>query len=153
MADNSQSQAVVKRGPGGRFLPGHAPKSPGRGTGTRNVEGLLNDALKQAGRLRATLQEPCVCGREDWIHANDALTKAAIYARSCKTIDQHYARRAFLDDTVLNAFQKKRIPDLIRQTGETPPTQVNVIYGHQALMPKGPVAEAMPEEAGHERDA
>ena len=127
---------VATRGPDGRFLPG----SSGRRPGIKNVGVVLNEAIKQAQKLRAELKEPCLCVMSQWLLAAPA-SRDAIYARSCRTLDQHYARRAFLDDTVLNAFQKKRIPDLIHQTGQLPPTQVNIVYGH--TQPRVQVVEAL----------
>ena len=91
----------------GRFTTGNA----GRPKGTRNIQGLLDEAIQQAQSLRAELQEPCSCVMEQWLLATPE-TRQVIYARSCKTLDQHFARRAFLNDTVLAAFQKKRIADL-----------------------------------------
>jgi hypothetical protein len=103
--------------------------NPGRPKGTRNIQGVLNDAIKQAIRLRVKLHEPCACVLSLWQQVATPEEGREIAARSCTTLDQHFARRAFVDDTVLNALQKKRIPDLQHQTGDAKPSVVNVVYG------------------------
>ena len=113
----------------GRFQPGN-PGGKLR-EGKRNIQGLLDEAIKSAQTLRNKLKEPCLCVRGMWMLASPE-RKPAIYKRSCRTIDQHFARRAFLDDTILSAFQKKRIPDLQHQTGETGPRIFNVIHAYRA---------------------
>ena len=109
------------------------------------------------------MHEPCSCVLPDtslWLVAPARLStdtdesyqarldvyKEELWKRSCKTADQHFARRLFASDTVLIAFQKKRIPDLQHQTGDTKPIAINVIYGHQA--PRLQVAQPI-EANGH----
>jgi len=117
------------------------PGNPGGRPGRRNVQGLLDESIRAAQMLRNRLKEPCLCVRELWKAAKPE-RREAIFKRSCKTLDQHFARRAFLDDTILAAFQKKRIPDLQHQTGEAPPVAVNIVYGHQ--VPRVQVVEPLP---------
>lgn len=132
MLSETVEKTEIKRGPGGRFLPGQSPYSAGRPSGTRNVLGLLNDALKAVEQHRAKLDEPCSCVL-DALAAASPKDQPAILKRACKTLDQHFANRAMMSDTVLIAFQKKRIPDLQHQTGDTPPTQINILLGHRKL--------------------
>lgn len=127
--------------------------------GSRNIQGLLDDALHAAQKLRADLHEPCSCvlpetslwlvapsryptDTDETYQARLADYKDQLWERSCKTADQHFARRLFASDTVLIAFQKKRIPDLQHQTGTPPPSIVNIVYGHAAAPGNGRLAHA-----------
>lgn len=132
----------------GRFQPGN----PGGKLkqGSRNIQGLLEEALKAAQKLRAQLHEPCSCVLPEtslWLvapsrHPKETdgayqvrlqVYKDTLWERSCKTADQHFARRLFASDTVLIAFQKKRIPDLQHQTGHSVPTQITIMLGHRKI--------------------
>ena len=122
MTELAPTPKAAIRGIDGRYIHG----SPGRLKGSRNTAALLEDALRKVEKAR-TPGSACLCVRAGFL--------------PCKTIDQHFATQAFLDNTVLIAFQRKRIPDLIHQTAATPPTQVNIVYGH--TQPRVQVVEAL----------
>lgn len=161
-AETTASKSSIN-GAKSRFKPGN----PGRPKGAKDIRGLLDDALKAAGKLRAQLHEPCSCVLPEtslWLVAPTRLLtdtdeiyqdkldsyKDVLWEKSCKTADQHFARRLYASDTVLIAFQKKRIPDLQHQIGNQAPTQVNISYGYQGK--KVQIIESLPHEANG-RDA
>lgn len=110
-----------------RFQPGN-PGGPGRPKGSLGVTQLLDDAIQAAQQRRNQLQEPCSCAT----HLMSLVaTPEQLWAKSCRTLDEHFARRAFLNDKVLIAFQHKRIPDLQHQTGDGHPVAVHIHYGHE----------------------
>ena len=108
-----------------RFKPGKSGNPTGRPKGIRNAEGLLDEALKAVQQKRSILKEPCLC----------TIKYSAICKEPCVTIDEHFVRQAFLDSSILTAFQKKRIPDLQHSTGETQqPIVFQIIqYGAQPM--------------------
>lgn len=85
-----------------RFKPGK-PGGPGRPKGSRDFVTELLHAMRKVEK------QP---GR--------------------KPILEHAWEQAYENPKLLAALLKKIIPDLQHQTGNTPPTSVNVIYGHQA---------------------
>mgnify|MGYP001605062749 CR=1 FL=1 len=107
------------------------PGNPGRPKGYPNGQNLVKRAIEAAEKKRASLKEPCAC-----VTAFIKLTVASqddLWERSCKTLDEHFARRAFLDDDVLVALERKRIPDVkADDDGGGRPLVVQVIsYGSQ----------------------
>src|SRR3990167_3519606 len=120
--DRQDSKAAVRyRDSRGMFVKG----GPGRLPGTRNVQGLLEDAIKKAAKTRARLQEPCECVK------GQLGTPAQLWAHSCKELDEHFARMAMIDSSILTAMMKKRVPDLQQQTGNVQPVAVHIHYGHE----------------------
>lgn len=109
---------------GHRYKPGH-PGGPGRPKGSLSASTLLQQALDAVEKDQKT----CKCQDQG--------------LPVCKTIREHFAKRAFHDDKVLVAFMKKIEPDLIQDTGSRPPTQINIIYGHlkEADQPKVQIFE------------
>ena len=131
MSEESPKNAPAIRDRQGHWIPGFAPRSH-RPKGSRGLNTLLEEAIRRSQRRRIALHEPCLCVKE-----NPELPM-------CKTLDEHFTRRAFLDDSILIAVQRKRIPDLTHQTGQLPPTLVNVLYG---ATPRPPVVDPIPSTA------
>lgn len=99
-----------------RFKPWQfKPGNPGRPRGSHHESILLSTALKKVQQHRAELKEPCLCTTR--YHQKDP----------CKTLDEHFVRLSFFDPFILAAVQKKRIPDLMHQTGTGTPSLVNVL--------------------------
>lgn len=122
--------AIKKQRPYG-FQKGVSGNPAGRRKGSKSIAGLLDAAIKAAQAKRATLKEPCACVASELVVLNASEEfREKLYAKSCQTLDAHFARRAWLNDTILVAFQKKRIPDLSHQTG-APPTAITIAYGHE----------------------
>lgn len=76
------------------------------------AQGIIDKALRVAMRTRQQLYEPCSCVALHVPQNRTPETARYQWDRSCKSIDEHFARRAFMDDGVMIAFQKKRLPDL-----------------------------------------
>jgi len=110
-----------------RWKKGQSGNPAGRVKGSRSNAGILNEAIQAAQKRRAELKEPCLCATAMLLLG----TPKDLWAKSCRTVDEHFARRAFLNDAVLTAFQKKRIPDLQQQTGNVQPVAVHIHYGHE----------------------
>lgn len=116
---------VVRKQRGIPFVKGDPRTNrKGRPPGSLQLSGLLAQAIKAACARRNALKEPCACATGE--------SREERWTRSCRTIDEHFARRAFLNDKVLIAFQNKRIPDLQHQTGTGQPVSVHVHYPHLA---------------------
>ena len=90
--------------------------NPGRPRYSRNWDSILDEALGKAGDTRQRLLEPCQCVGSILLvppaGMDETVYQRWLWDRSCRTIDEHYARMAFKDKDILRAFQNKRIPDL-----------------------------------------
>lgn len=124
MADAAPVLVGKRQGGDTRFKPGQSGNPAGRPLGFKTPQTLLNEAIAAAIKLRAKLKEPCSC-----VVALPGDDLDTLWDRSCKTIDEHYARQAFHDSAILNSFQKKRLPDLQHQTGDSKPSVVMIRMG------------------------
>ena len=113
-----------------RFQPGN----PGRLPGTPNRVAAFEKALRRVETERGKTPQPCTC------------TIRYGQKTPCVTLNEHYVRMTFYDPEILTSAQKKLIPDLQHQTGETPPTAINIHYGHLGarVQVTQPLAEVPP---------
>lgn len=78
--------------------------------------------------------------RTELVHALRIVEKS-----KCQSVFVRAWELAWADETMMSALLRKLLPDLSHQTGQSPPTQVNVIYGHQQRVQ---VVEPIPAEDG-----
>ena len=107
-------QAEIKRGPRGRFLPGQAPKSPGRPVGTYDYVTELITAMRKVEKKKR------------------------------KPIFEHAWDMAYDEPKLMASLFRKILPDLQHQTGEVRPVSISIHYGHAAVSPAPRITVTQP---------